>query len=233
MLYQEWKGSNTAGGGQVWLKTPVHPGSAALRRALRENLVSFPSQIPILLKRPEADMQWRMVMLFFVRGWSSVGIAERFGVPKHRIKNSLNEWSVRALALGYVQVVDPEAFAACCHVEEEEGMDRDHREPAAAEAAPVSVSRAPGAPAGLAIPPAEPAASPETGAGVVAALDVAIARCEEWRGEFWTRLATLLRDMRTAAAEAGGAEGAGSNGEGILQHELQIREEERVYHAVA
>jgi hypothetical protein len=28
----------------------------------------------------------------------------------------LNGWSVRALALGYIQVIDPEAFAACCHL---------------------------------------------------------------------------------------------------------------------
>src|SRR6478609_2098441 len=88
--------------------TPVHPGSETLRRALRGNIVSFPSQIPALLKCPPADTQWRIVLLFFVRGWSSSKIAARFSVPRHRIWKILNGWSVRALALGYIQVIDPE-----------------------------------------------------------------------------------------------------------------------------
>jgi len=53
-------------------------------------------------------------------------------------------------------------------------------------------------------------------ADVIAALDVAVARCEEWRGEFWVRAATLLRSLRTAAST-----------------ELCLRDEERVSHAVA
>ena len=104
------------------LKTPVYPGSAVLRRAVRQNIVSFPSQIPAFLRRPGADMQCRVVLLFFVRGWSSVDIAARFNVPKHAIWGILNEWSVRALALGYIQVIDPEAFAICCRMDDEEAQ---------------------------------------------------------------------------------------------------------------
>ena len=106
---------------EAGLKTPVNPYIGALRRALRRNIVSFPSpsRIPVFLPQPAADMQWRMVLLYFVRGWSSVRIAARFGVPKHRIRNGLKEWSSRALAVGYVQIVDPEAFAACCQVDVE------------------------------------------------------------------------------------------------------------------
>src|SRR5271157_990931 len=99
------------------LKTPVYPGCAVLRRAVRQNIVSFPSQISAFLSRPTADMQCRVVLLFFVRGWSSVDIATRFNVPKHTIWGILNDWSVRALALGYIQVIDPEAFDACCGLE--------------------------------------------------------------------------------------------------------------------
>jgi len=98
-------------------KTPIHPGCAVLRRAVRENIVSFPSQITAFLGRPSADMQCRVVVLFFVHGWSSVDIAGRFNVPKHLIWGILNEWSVRALALGYIQVIDPEAFDTCCRVD--------------------------------------------------------------------------------------------------------------------
>ena len=52
------------------LKTPIYPGSAVLRRAVRRNIVSFPSQIQAFLRRPAADMQCRVVLLFFVRGWT-------------------------------------------------------------------------------------------------------------------------------------------------------------------
>src|ERR1039457_1173163 len=92
------------------MKTPIHPGSGILRRAIRGNIVSFPAQIPKFLKRPSAEMQWRMVVLFFVRGWSSAKIADRFHVPKHRVWTLLNEWSVRALAFGPLKALGPAAF---------------------------------------------------------------------------------------------------------------------------
>jgi hypothetical protein len=63
-------------------------------------------------------MQRRVVLLFFVHGWSAVTIAARFNVPKHVIWGVLNDWSVRALALGCIQVIDPEAFDICCRVDE-------------------------------------------------------------------------------------------------------------------
>jgi len=95
-------------------ETPLHPGSVVLRRAIRRNIVSFPAQVPVFLRQSRAGMQWRVVLLFFVLGWSSPAIAARFRVPTHRIWQILEDWSVRAFALGYVQVLDPEAFAACC-----------------------------------------------------------------------------------------------------------------------
>jgi hypothetical protein len=107
------------------LKTPVHPGCAVLRRAVRGNIVSFPSQIPAFLRNPPADMQRRVVLLFFVQGWSSVDIAARFSVPRHFIWGVLNEWSVRALALGCIQVIDPEEFATCCRLDDEYGTNRE------------------------------------------------------------------------------------------------------------
>jgi hypothetical protein len=105
------------------LKTPVHPGCAVLRRAVRGNIVSFPSQIPAFLRNPPADVQCRVVLLFFVQGWSSVDISTRFNVPKHVIWGILNDWAVRALALGYIQVIDQEAFATCCRADDEYGSN--------------------------------------------------------------------------------------------------------------
>ena len=102
-------------------KRPLHQGCAVLRRAVRQNLVSFPSQIPVFLKAPPADTQWRVVLLFFVQGWSSIAIAARFNVPKHRIRHILYDWAVRALDLGYVAIIDAEGFAARCRAANEIG----------------------------------------------------------------------------------------------------------------
>src|SRR5260370_20142378 len=222
------------------LQTPLHSGSSVLRRALRRNIVSCPSQIPVFLKQPPAGMQWRMVLLYFVRGWSSVKIAARFNVPTHWIRKSLNEWSVRALALGFVQVIDPEAFAACCHSDVEYGTNRDTEE---SDSQPLPDA----APAMSAPKPTRlgsmPVAWLEKGADLIAALDASIAHCEEWREEFWMRTATLLRDLRAVAAatleqrhpseQTVGLFTALEGGNGGVQHGLRVCEEERVSHAVA
>ena len=189
--------------------TPVHPGSETLRRALRGNIVSFPSQIPTLLKCPPADTQWRIVLLFFVRGWSSSKIAARFNVPRHRIWKILNGWSVRALALGYIQVIDPEAFAACCHLNVECGTIQNAEE-AGATAKAVSLlqprpnailaAAAGGMPAAGIRPGNSPAAETGTSLDLIASLDAAIAECEAWREEFRVRTAALLHDLKAAAA---------------------------------
>lgn len=119
-------------------KTPLHPGSVVLRRAIRRNIVSFPSQVPVILRQRDAGLQWRAVLLFFVRGWSSPRIAARFHVPTHKIWQILEDWSVRAWALGCIQVIDQEAFAACCRVCVESGVKRH-----AAEVRPGGFSPAP------------------------------------------------------------------------------------------
>lgn len=237
------------------LQTPLHSGSAVLRRAMRRNVVSFPSQIPIFLKQPPADMQWRMVLLYFVRGWSSAKIAARFNVPAHWILKSLNGWSVRALALGYIQVIDPEGFATCCHADVEYGTNRDTEETRLAgvrpvlqsvpqpfpDAAPAMGAQLPVRPDGTR--PSGPVDSPGNRLDLIAALDVAIAHCEEWRDEFWVRTATLLRDLRTVAVaalevqrsseQADGLFTAFQSGKNSLEPCMSVRAKESVSHAVA
>jgi hypothetical protein len=231
------------------LKTPIHPGNGILRRAIRGNIVSFPSQIPSFPKGSQADRQWRMVLLFFVRGWSVAKIAARFQVPNHRVWTLLNGWSVRAMAQGHVQVIDPEAFAVCCRDGVESGTSRDMEEVRLAEVRPLAKS----------VPHAFRDAAAEVGAearaawdrtrtgggpvDLVAALDVAVAHCEGWRGEFWAHMAAHLRDLRTAALaarEAGrsserrvGFFTTSQTGKESLSHGLRLRDEERVSHAVA
>lgn len=230
---------------EAGLKTPIHPGSAALRRALRGNIVCFPSRIPILLRQPPADMQWRMVLLFFVRGWSSAGIAARFHVPKHRIKKSLNEWSFRALALGYVQIIDPDAFTEICQVDVEYGTERDGPDVRTGDSKPAA-GGAPGwFPAVLARggtpPEGRQVQSVRECAEVVGALDAAIDRCDQWRGQFRVQLAAVPRAMRTVAVAVPEASRPGeppdglfaaiSSGESGVPQSLPAREE-RAAHAV-
>jgi hypothetical protein len=202
-------------------------------------------------------MQWRMVLLFFVRGWSSARIAARFQVPKHRILKSLNEWSFRALALGYVQIIDPEAFEECCQVDVDYGTDRDSQDTPAGEFTPASgamsqlfADRIVARSTRAQLEPDEsreeyrPLQSEDAGADLVGALDVAIQRCEDWRGDFWIHMATVLRDMKAAALAAIEFRRSGEtvneifaafpNGESSsLPHGLHGSDEERVYHAVA
>ena len=244
MHFIERTSSSRDTAGEARLKTPVHPGSSVLRRAVRGGIVSFPAQIPVLLKQPQADMQWRVVLLYFSRGWSSARIGARFHVPKHRIRKTLNQWCVRALALGYVQVIDQEAFAACCRDDAGLATNRGAEEIqlAAVGPAPDSVS--------IPILDREPVVDDRvlvaldgtrSADPLVAALDDAIVHCEEWRDEFWFRLATLLRDVRTAAAAAlelqrpsGRTDGlftASQSGKNSLPHGLHVRDEERVSHA--
>jgi hypothetical protein len=225
------------------LQTPLHSGSAVLRRALRRNIVSFPSQIPVFLKQPPADMQWRMVLLYFIRGWSSVKIAARFNVPTHWIRKSLNEWSVRALALGFVQVIDPEAFAACCHSDVEFETNRNTEESDSQpfpEAVPAVCAAFPKAPEATRLE-ILPVNSLDKSADLIAALDASIAHCGEWHDEFWVRTATLLRDLRAVAA-AMEVQRSGQPADGLFAareddnggiHGLRVCEEERVSHAVA
>src|ERR1039458_1991706 len=48
----------------------------------------------------------------------------------------LNGWSVRAMAQGHVQVIDPEAFAVCCRDGVESGTSRDIEKVRLAEVKP-------------------------------------------------------------------------------------------------
>jgi hypothetical protein len=185
----------------------LHPGNAILRRAIQENVVSFPSQIPVFSRQARPEMQWKAVLLYFVRGWPLSDIAARFGVAPHRIAQVVNEWATRALALGYIQVIDPERFTTWSRAQstgdESSVQALELRAPLIAVSrsflARVSEERR-GEKGGTGW---RPSRSPQAaGAGLVTALDVAIGGCEHKRGEFWSRAATMLRGLRSAI-EAG------------------------------
>ena len=80
--------------------------------AIRGNLVSFPSQAPIFGKQPRRDLQWRLAVLYFIRGWSTREIARRYGLTRERCGQIISDWRIRAVNMGYIQDVTPEDSTA-------------------------------------------------------------------------------------------------------------------------
>ena len=78
-----------------------------LRKAIQTNQVSFPSQVPVFACQSRPDIQWRLVELYFVRGWSCVQIGERYQVTMERVRQIISNWVQRAITLGYIQEVPP------------------------------------------------------------------------------------------------------------------------------
>jgi hypothetical protein len=94
-------------------------GNSALRMAIQRNLVSFPSQIPIFMKRPGGDIQERIAQLYFERGWKVRNICERYGLSKAMVQKLLWGWRIRAVAAGFIQDIHPEDLDALIQVRDE------------------------------------------------------------------------------------------------------------------
>jgi hypothetical protein len=76
-----------------------------LRQAVRNNLVSFPSQVPVFERHDRPDLQRRIVQLYFILGWSCATIAARYGILRQRVGQVLSTWKRRALETGYIQYI--------------------------------------------------------------------------------------------------------------------------------
>lgn len=83
-------------------------GNRTLQTLIRGNCVCFPSQAPIFGQKSRRDLQWRLAVLYFVRGWSTRSIANRYGITRERCGQIISDWRIRAVALGYIQDVTPE-----------------------------------------------------------------------------------------------------------------------------
>ena len=94
-------------------------GNSALRMAIQRNLVTFPSQIPAIVKRPEDDTQQRIAHLYFVRGWPVRNICARYGLSKAMVQRLVSEWRIRAVSAGYIQDIHPEDLYALIGVKDE------------------------------------------------------------------------------------------------------------------
>jgi hypothetical protein len=81
-----------------------------LREAVRNNEVSFPSQVPTFACQSRAEIQWRLVELYFVQNWSCPKLGERYGVTMERARQIIFNWVQRAIVLGYLQEIPPLAM---------------------------------------------------------------------------------------------------------------------------
>lgn len=84
--------------------TPVRIDN--LRRAIRNNQVTFPAQAPIF-EQARADIQWRLVVLYFIRGWTCKQLSRRYDLTRQRIEQIIGEWVHSAVILGYLQEIPP------------------------------------------------------------------------------------------------------------------------------
>ena len=78
-----------------------------LQSAVRNNVVSFPAQVPVFVKHAASQLQCHVVQLYFVSGWSCQDIARRYGFARNYIWQIVNEWRRHAVALGYIQEIPP------------------------------------------------------------------------------------------------------------------------------
>jgi hypothetical protein len=76
-----------------------------LRKAIRSNRVSFPSQIPMFVRNAPGNLQRYSVQLYFLRGWNCGKIARRYGYSRFYIWQIVNEWKRHAISLGYLQAI--------------------------------------------------------------------------------------------------------------------------------
>lgn len=78
-----------------------------VRKAVQSNEVSFPHPVPTFDRHDRADLQWKLVLLYFVRRWSCEDIALRYGLANQRVRQILKTWTRRATETGYLEFVPP------------------------------------------------------------------------------------------------------------------------------
>lgn len=79
----------------------------ALRKAIRANRVSFPSQVPTFPSCGPFNLQHKIIHLYFLMGWRCAGIAARYGLPQWQVRHVLHTWKWRAVKAGYIQHIPP------------------------------------------------------------------------------------------------------------------------------
>jgi len=84
-----------------------------IRNAVQSRRISFPARVPVFIQLHRPDMQWRVVILYYVRGWSSQRIAIRYGISDVRVRQVVRQWTVLAILRGYMDLAPSEREYAC------------------------------------------------------------------------------------------------------------------------
>ena len=108
-LLENWSGNYVPSEGAV---TIAEMSLRRLRSAIHNQEISFPSQVPVFACQSRADIQWRLVELYFVRNWSCADLGERYGVTLERARQLISQWVRRAAVLGYLQEIPAGAASA-------------------------------------------------------------------------------------------------------------------------
>lgn len=88
------------------LRTLDEAGNRIVRAGIRNNLVSFPSEAPVFKKATRPDLQAKIAVLYFVRGWSTARIGQRYNLGRQRVAQIVTKWRIRAVHQGYIQLID-------------------------------------------------------------------------------------------------------------------------------
>jgi hypothetical protein len=78
-----------------------------LRKAIRGNRASFPSQVPMFTRYDQPDLERRLVQLYFVSGWTCPDIGAKYKLTPGRVLKILDSWKRRAVKAGYIQYIPP------------------------------------------------------------------------------------------------------------------------------
>lgn len=101
--------------GRDWANAIPHERLARLRQAIQNGEVSFPAQVPTFPRQYNGEIQWRVVTLYFVRGWTCERLADRYGVTCNRVRQLLRSWVECAKARRYLQEIPAESSIAADH----------------------------------------------------------------------------------------------------------------------
>ena len=88
---------------RIWRQSIEEIDISKLHSAIRANLVSFPSQIPVFPGCGHTDVQHKLVQLYFLFGWTCATIGARYGLARDRVRRVLSAWKWRAANAGYIQ----------------------------------------------------------------------------------------------------------------------------------
>lgn len=83
------------------------PSIRKVRAAICQGHASFPSQVPVFRNLNRPDIQWRLVLLYFIRGWTVSAIASRYNMTRTYTQQLIRKWLVRAILLAFVEEISP------------------------------------------------------------------------------------------------------------------------------